>query len=121
MSHERPRSPQMPARRGVVRCAGCGTLLVPDIDPALACPRCKFELHSCKQCVNFDTGARWECIKPIPQRITKKDAKNDCTFFELKVTFEKETSSAPLLGTPAVPGGAVVTDARQAFENLFKK
>ena len=112
MSHDRPRSPIMPPRRGVSRCAGCGTILPAEVDPQGQCPRCHFELHSCKQCVNFDAGQRFECLKPIPERIPKKDARNDCTFYQMRVTVEKETSSA---------GAARPATARQAFENLFKK
>jgi predicted RNA-binding Zn-ribbon protein involved in translation (DUF1610 family) len=120
MSREGPRSPVMPARRGVSRCAGCGALLSPDIDTQARCPKCGFELHSCKQCANFDTGQRFECLKPIPARIAKKDAKNDCTFFVMKVTLEKETSSAAAVATPAAPA-VRPSAARQAFEDLFRK
>ena len=110
-SREGPRSPVMPPRRGVVRCANCGALLPPDVDPQGKCSRCGSALHCCKQCVNFDTSARFECAKPIPARISKKDAKNDCAFFEMRVTVERETTS----------GGSRPASARQAFENLFKK
>ena len=120
MSREGPRSPVMPARRGVSRCAGCGTLLSPDIDPQSPCPKCSFELHSCKQCTNFDTGQRFECLKPIPVRITKKDAKNECSYYAMKVTLEKETSSAGVVATPAAPT-VRPSAARQAFEDLFRK
>jgi hypothetical protein len=121
MSREGPRSPVMPARRGVSRCSGCGTLLSPDVDPQSQCPKCAFELHSCKQCANFDTGQRFECLKPIPVRITKKDAKNDCTYYVMKVTLEKETSSAgAVAATPAAPT-VRPSAARQAFEDLFRK
>jgi hypothetical protein len=45
-------------------------------------------------------------------RIPRKDAKNDCTFYSIRVTMEKETST---------PAATRPNDARQAFENLFKK
>ncbi len=112
MSHERPRSPTMAPRRGVSRCAGCGTILPADVDANGQCPRCHFELHSCKQCVFFDAGQRFECLKPIPERIAKKDARNECALYQMRVTVEKETSSAHF-AKPAT--------ARQAFEDLFRK
>lgn len=132
MSHDRPRSPIMPGRRGLSRCAGCGSILAADVDVAGQCPKCHFELHSCKQCVNFDTGQRFECVKPIPVRIPKKDAHNDCKFYEMRVTVEKETSSASLPPPPSSSGGGQklfaspssarpTSTARQAFDNLFKK
>ncbi len=126
MSHERPRSPVMPGRRGLSRCAGCGTVLPLDVDVTGQCPKCHFELHSCKQCVNFDTGARFECTQPIPVRIAKKDQRNECTFYQMRVTVEKETSSAgvpmsrPSSSSPQGPPRQG-SSARQAFDDLFKK
>ena len=106
-----PRPLQMPGTRTVSRCSQCGTLLQALADPAGKCPKCGFELHSCKQCTYFDPSSRFECSQPISERIPRKDARNDCTFYAMRVMVEKETS------TP----GAKVQDARQAFDNLFKK
>ncbi len=106
-----PRPVNMPGTREVSRCAQCGAVL-DQIPPTGLCPKCGFELHSCKQCMYFDPGKRFECMQPVPERIVKKDARNQCTFYEIRVTREKETS------TPATQRP---TDARQAFENLFKK
>lgn len=117
-----PRTPRMVGTVTRARCSSCGAVLAPSVDPNGECPRCHFELHSCKQCVHFDTGKQFECTQPIPERIAKKDAKNNCTFYELRVTVEKDTSpvtyakSAPVASTAARPN-----DARQAFEDLFKK
>jgi hypothetical protein len=106
-----PRTPQMPGRRNVSRCAQCGTVLPPSVDPFGQCPKCGFELHSCKQCGHFDVAARFECTQPIPERIAQKDTRNDCQLYALRVSVERETS----------PGAARPDDARRAFENLFKK
>ena len=125
MSHERPRSPVMPARRGLSRCSGCGQVLSLDVDVQGQCPKCHFELHSCKQCVNFDTGARFECVQPIVVRVAKKDQRNECTFYQMRVTVEKETSSAGAsMSKPSTPLAGPVrqgSTARQAFDDLFKK
>ena len=80
-------------------------------EPLGQCPKCGFELHSCKQCANFDPSSRYECMKPITERIAKKDARNDCKFFSISVRVEKQTSTGP---------AARPTDARAAFNNLFK-
>lgn len=104
-----PRTPSMPGRRSVVRCGSCGTVLPADFDPQGKCARCGLELHSCKQCAYFDTLSRFECTRPILQRIVKKDARNDCRFYAPRTTVERETSTSRPV------------DARQAFENLFKK
>jgi hypothetical protein len=107
-----PRALQMPGRHNVSRCAQCGTLLNALPDPVGKCPKCGFELHSCKQCTYFDTSARFECTQPIAARIPRKDEINDCSFYSISVRVEKQTST---------PVAARPLDARQAFENLFKK
>lgn len=107
-----PRPIQMPGTRSVSRCSQCGTLLQNLAEPPGQCPKCGFELHSCKQCTYFDPSSRFECMQPIPERIARKDARNECTFYSMRVTREKETST---------PAAAKPSDARQAFENLFKK
>ena len=106
-----PRPVNMPGTRAVSRCAQCGTVL-DQVPPTGLCPKCGFELHSCKQCMYFDPGKRFECMQPVPERVVKKDARNECTFYEIRVSREKETST-PVARRPS--------DARQAFENLFKK
>jgi hypothetical protein len=106
-----PRPVNLPGTHAVSRCTQCGTVLQGS-PPAGQCPKCGFELHSCKQCMYFDPGSRFECMQPVPVRVPRKDAKNDCTFYEIRVTREKETST---------PTSLRPNDARQAFENLFKK
>jgi predicted RNA-binding Zn-ribbon protein involved in translation (DUF1610 family) len=104
-----PKTPVMPGKREVLRCASCAMVLPVGIDLQGRCPKCGFELHSCKQCAFFDTAARFECTQPITARILKKDAQNDCNFYLPRTTIERETSTSKPL------------DARQAFENLFRK
>jgi hypothetical protein len=106
-----PKPVNMPGTREVSRCSQCGVVLQ-GMPPTGICPKCGFELHSCKQCSYFDPGSRFECMQPVPKRIEKKDVRNDCTFYELRVSREKETST---------PASLRPSDARQAFENLFKK
>ena len=77
-----PRTPRMVGTVMRARCSSCGAVLAPGFDPNGECPRCHTAMHCCKQCVHFDTGRQFECTQPIPERIAKKDAKNDCTFFE---------------------------------------
>ena len=106
-----PKPVNMPGTHEVSRCSQCGTVL-PGMPPTGLCPKCGFELHSCRQCAFFDTGSRFECMQRVPKRIEKKDVRNDCTFYELRVAREKE---------PSTPASLRPSDARQAFENLFKK
>jgi hypothetical protein len=106
-----PRPVNMPGTHEVSRCAQCGALLTMLSDPPGQCPKCGFELHSCKQCTYFDPSKRFECMQPVPERVTKKDARNQCHFYAISVRVEKQTST----GTASKP-----SDARKAFDDLFK-
>jgi hypothetical protein len=104
-----PRAPNMPGFREVFRCAACGTLAPLDVASATLCAKCQAPLHACAQCASFDGGARFECMQPVPARVTPKDAANDCRFFAPRVKVERETGSA-------VPE----SNAKRAFDDLFK-
>lgn len=106
-----PKTPQMPGKHLVFRCASCGIILPAGFDPKGKCPRCGFELHSCKQCTHFDPSARFECTQPITARIPKKDGPNECSYFSPRMTLERQTS----------PDSSAPDDPRKAFEALFKK
>jgi hypothetical protein len=106
-----PRPLQMAATRNVSRCAQCGTVLQAFTEPVGQCPKCSFELHSCKQCSHFDPASRFECSQSLAERVPRKDVKNECKLYAMRVMVEKETSTSALR----------VDDARKAFENLFKK
>jgi hypothetical protein len=119
-----PRTPRMVGNVTRARCANCGAVLPPGFDANGQCPRCTFELHSCKQCLHFDTAARFECTQAIPERIPRKDVRNECTFFEFRTTVEKDTSPASAHPPPSSISSVsnLSTDsARRAFDNLFKK
>jgi len=106
-----PRQVQMPGTHSVSRCAQCGTLLNAVSEPLGQCPKCGFELHSCKQCSYFDPAGRFECMQRIPERIARKDVRNECRFYSISVRVEKQTSTGVASGPDA---------ARRAFDNLFK-
>ena len=106
-----PRPLNMPGARTVSRCAQCGTVLTGTMEAEGKCPKCALALHSCKMCTHFDPSSRFECRQPILARISPKDAANTCTFYEIRQSVERETTSS----------ASRPMDARQAFENLFKK
>lgn len=112
---EGPRSPRMAGLQKAMRCAACGKLLpatIGEIKFSSNCPSCSSALHTCRNCVHFDPAGRFECTQPIPERISPKDKRNSCKFFEIRSTVEKiVTSSNQKKGV----------DPREAFENLFKK
>lgn len=114
---DRPKSPVMPGFHEVFRCNMCGTSLdrsFLDVTHDTQCPKCGADLHCCKQCVYFDPASRFECTETIPARIMPKDKRNSCEFYEPRTRIEKETTTPP--SERKKP-----SDARDAFERLFKK
>lgn len=119
-----PRTPRMVGTITLARCSNCGAVLPTGFDPNGQCPRCAFELHSCKQCVHFDTSARFECTELVPERVAKKDARNNCAFYSFRTTVEKDTAPTAQATPAASPSAASSyrpSTGRQAFDNLFKK
>ena len=111
-----PKTPNLMAAHEVFRCTRCGNLLSVPVDLLDRCSRCGVVLHSCIQCVSFDTSARWECTEnaKLPARVAPKDERNSCTLFAPRTTVERQTSS------PASPESAPTNSARRAFDDLFK-
>ena len=104
-----PKTPNLMGSHEVFRCARCGNLLALPVVADSRCLRCGVDLHSCLQCVSFDTSARFECTQEaLPARIAPKDARNECTLFSPRTTIERQT------------GTQGPTTARQAFDDLFK-
>jgi len=123
-AREAPRAMNMPGFQEVLRCSLCGTLVPTSAEITFEsqCPKCKADLHSCKNCRHFDTGAQFQCTQPIPERILKKDLRNQCELFMARTSIERETRDSG--GGNAGPGPVSPTnstDARNAFDNLFKK
>ena len=105
---EGPRTYNMPGFRDVFRCSRCGDIITAAVTAESRCGKCGVDLRACAQCASFSPGSRFECMQPIPARITPKDARNTCTSFAPRTTVEREThSTAP-------------SSARKAFDDLFK-
>src|SRR5262245_23056616 len=104
-----PKTPNLMASHEVFRCTRCGNRLALEVELDARCSRCGVALHSCINCVSFDTGARWECSRPeLTARVSPKDERNACVLSAPRTTVQRETS------TPAPQS------ARQAFDDLFK-
>lgn len=142
---ERPRrDPDLPGGRlsepqrmiKNLRCHHCGQSVHLDLDARgdiiaiprdMACGQCQASVHACRNCKHFDPQAAFECRKPVRVRYRKHEA-NDCELFEPKVTVEmtrdqsrSEGSFAPTAAS--IAGGQAPktqTDARKAFDDLFK-
>lgn len=114
LSRGGPRSPRMTKFHQVIRCSMCGGTLpssFTEVGATSQCPKCATDLHTCKNCVFFDPGARFECSEAIPQRVSNKNDRNDCRFFEIRTAVEKATTS--VRERPLEP--------REMFERLFRK
>ena len=124
-AREAPRVMNMPGFQEVLRCALCGTIVPPPIDITFEsqCPKCKADLRACKNCCHFDTSAQFECTQSIPERVTKKDLRNNCEFFIVRASIERETrdSGGPISANNSSQPAIKPSDARNAFDNLFKK
>jgi hypothetical protein len=105
-----PRAGNIPAFQQTMKCARCGTEIAGFPAAAAACTKCGTALHSCVQCAFFDPGQRFECMQPVPVRITPKDGPNTCAAFEPRVRIERQTGS-----TREGPASA-----KDAFDKLFK-
>lgn len=104
-----PRTPNLMGTHELFRCSRCGHKLSLPVGADEKCARCGTDVHSCVNCVSFDTSARWECTQQaLTARVAPKDERNGCTFFQARTTVERQTGSS---GPPS---------ARQAFDDLFK-
>jgi len=126
-----PRLPRLVQAVSASRCFSCSATLGPGVDFRGNCPKCGAALHCCKQCSNFEPSTRFQCLKPIPARIPVKDQANDCELFRPRVTVARDAVHGPAPSPGAngngshPPGGVPVprsaSDARAAFDNLFRK
>jgi len=119
-----PRLPRLLQNVVAARCFNCSTALPQDVDwKEGKCPKCGAALHCCKQCAHFEPSTRFQCLKPIPQRIPVKDQMNDCQLFSPRVTVARDAAPANNGAPAAAPIQAPRSpnDARAAFDSLFKK
>jgi hypothetical protein len=119
-----PKLPRLVESIVASRCFNCALALSPDTDFKGTCPKCKAALHCCKQCVHFDSSTRFQCLKPIPVRIAVKDQANDCELFAPRVTVARDAQPAgpvKVVENGSIPAPRNASDARAAFDSLFKK
>src|SRR6202795_838757 len=88
-----PKPANLMASHEVFRCSRCGNRLALPVESDGRCSRCGVDLHSCIQCMSFDTSARFECTQSITVRVAPKDAKNLCTLFTGRTTVERQTGT----------------------------
>jgi hypothetical protein len=122
-----PRLPRLVQAVTASRCFNCSTTVPSGSMFDGPCPKCGAQLHCCKQCAHFEPSTRFQCAKPVPVRIAIKDQQNDCSLFKPRVTVAREVSSTAGSGPARTPAGVNTppprnaSDARDAFDRLFKK
>jgi hypothetical protein len=119
-----PSGPRLPRLvQSVTACFNCSAVLPPGADFKSNFPKCGAALHCCKQCTHFEPSTRFQCLKPIPARIPYKDQANECELFSARVTVMRDGTPPSPAPSAGVAADAVKSpsDARAAFDNLFKK
>ncbi|MGV8039631.1 MAG: hypothetical protein AB2L07_05990 [Thermoanaerobaculaceae bacterium] len=96
----------------VFRCRRCGARQRVDVSLPFdaVCEGCSNDLHTCSNCIHFDTSRPKECRKPVTERVANKIKRNECELFTpgLVQEFAKEQP-------------APTSRPRDAFDALFKK
>jgi len=119
-----PRLPRLVQAVTATRCFNCATQIAASTDLNAVCPKCGVKLHCCKQCAHFEPSTRFQCTKPIPARIPSKDQPNECALFTPRVTVARDAiTQVPKIPVPDANSAAprTASDARSAFDRLFKK
>jgi hypothetical protein len=127
-----PRLPRLVQSTTAARCYNCSTTLPAEADWLVNCPKCNVALHCCKQCAYFEPSTRFQCLKPIPARISPKDGANDCQLFAPRLTVVRDghgSSNGNGMGNGMgngngqsnAPAPKSANDARAIFDSLFKK
>jgi hypothetical protein len=114
-----PRLPRLVQNVVAARCYSCSVQLPAGTDFKGTCFKCGASLHCCKQCAHFEPSTRFQCSKAVPVRIVLKDQANECTLFSARVTVARDAASSGSPVTATAPRNS--TDARAAFDSLFKK
>jgi hypothetical protein len=119
-----PKLPRLVQNVVASRCYSCAVALPTATDFSGNCPKCAKPLHCCKQCSQFEPSTRFQCLKPIPERIAIKDAANECGLFSPRVTVARDGQASAQGSRPEAPASQAPRtphDARAAFNSLFKK
>jgi len=92
-----------------VICFGCQTKVPFEgvLGRRSECPKCRADLHVCKNCQHHDPKAYNECLEPSADVVKEKDRANFCDHF------------TP--GNKAGGSGPSKDDLKKAAEALFRK
>lgn len=79
-------------------CWKCGTVWSGDSQPGRgdACPKCDFDLHSCKNCEHHDPTRHNECRIPETDLVRDREKSNFCEQFTIKARTAGASQEDPL-------------------------
>ena len=72
------------------------------------CPECKSDLHSCRNCKFYESGAHYDCKESVDFPVNDKERANFCDYFSVSFDFSSNAKKNDKIDA-----------ARNAFNNLF--
>lgn len=71
-------------------------------------PECKSDLHSCRNCKFYESGAHYDCKESVDFPVNDKERANFCDYFSVRFDFSSNAKKNDKIDA-----------ARNAFNNLF--
>ena len=113
-----PKTPNLMAAHEVFRCARCGNLLSLPVGRRDSCSKCGVDLHSCVQCVSFDTSARWECTQSAELAGARRAEGRAQHLRAVRAAHDGRAADQHAAAGSSSSGPT--NSARKAFDDLFK-
>ena len=79
------------------------------------CPLCHADLHVCKACDFYESGAHNDCRESSAEFVNDKERGNFCDYFRVKAALRQAQGPHSTQGAQ----GDKASDARNAFNALF--
>lgn len=76
------------------------------------CPGCGSDIHSCRNCINYDENTSSQCREPNSPWVADRATTNECPFFEFR--------PASLPAKEKEDANAEAEKAKEAFRALFR-
>ena len=81
------------------------------------CPLCHADLHVCKACEFYESGAHNDCRESSAEFVTDKERSNFCDYFRVRKDYEGALRQAQ--GPQGAQSDDKAAAARNAFNALF--
>ena len=79
------------------------------------CPLCHADLHVCKACDFYESGAHNDCRESSAEYVTDKERSNFCDYFRVSLSLNKAQDKL----SQGTQSGDKAAAARNAFNALF--